>query len=192
MHSYSRALRSSSTSPFAATRSSPVTPASFVRASCVRPRSEWRSIAAAMVSDAEHPPERGAERRLPHVLGGGMPPRALVLHRDVFDGGPVGPPEIACELRVEPADRIEAIEEIRPAASHLPRREPVGTAPSRLELVLNLIESKRAADRDEAIDGCAGIDALQAVVRDHRAHAVRHDDVRACDRWRAHGLKEPL
>ena len=96
------------------------------------------------------------------------------------------------EFRVEPAYRIEAVVDVDPAAGHLLVREAVGLGPARLQLVLDLVEAERAAQRDEAVDLGAAADALQAVVRDDRAHAVRDDDVRAGDGAGAERVHEAL
>ena len=49
---------------------------------------------------------------------------------------------VACQQGIEPADRIQAIEEIHPGAFHSGRGKAVAPRPSRLQLVLHLVESR--------------------------------------------------
>src|SRR4051812_44547845 len=158
MSSYSRASRNSWTSVFEDPRQSSVAPASAASAFRARVCNELGSGESPIASHPQHARERGTERRLPQVFGGRMPPRTLVLHGDVLDDRSALPGEVVRELRVEPTNRIEAIEQVRPATSDLAGREPVGPAPTRCQLVLNFVEAERAANRDQAIQGRARVE----------------------------------
>src|SRR5262245_53128106 len=118
------------------------------------------------------------DTRLAKILGDRMPPSAVILHRDVLDGGRAAFAKIVRQLRVKPADGVETIEDVDPSTAHRLAGEPSITAPLRLQLVLDLVQSKGAAKRDQAIDSGTPGDPLQAVIGDHCAHAVRNDDVR--------------
>src|ERR1044071_5283391 len=110
-----------------------------------------------------------------------MAPRSAVLYHDVLDLFAAAAAIVIGQLRVEATHRIEPVEKIEPLARHLHAWKAVFAAPARLQLVLNLIQAEWTADGDQAIDPPAFGDALQTVISDHRAHAVRDHDVRAGD-----------
>ena len=69
-------------------------------------------------------------------------------------------------------------------------RKAVVAAPARLQLILDLVEAKRAANGHESIHRHAIGHAFEAVRGDHRSHAVRDDDMRSAHILSAHRLDE--
>src|SRR5262249_36242986 len=121
-----------------------------------------------------------------------MPPSAVILHRDVLDGGCAVLAKVVRQLRVEPADRVEAIEDIDPLTAHRLAGKPRIAAPPRPQLVLDFVEAERAAERNEDVNPGALRNPLQAVVGDYGAHAVGDHDMRPRTDRRAYGVDEAL
>src|SRR5262245_64630886 len=121
-----------------------------------------------------------------------MPPSAVILDRDVRDGGCAVLAEVVRKVRVEPADRVEAIEDVDPITAHRIAGEPQIAAPPRLQLVLDFVQAERAAERNEAVNPGALRDPLQAVIGDYGPHAVGNHDMRPRADRRAYGVDEAL
>src|SRR5262245_22275174 len=121
-----------------------------------------------------------------------MPPGAVILHRDVLDGGCAVLAKVVRQLRVEPADRVEAVEHVDPPTTHRLAGKPRIPVPFRLQLVLDFVQAERTAERNETVNPGTPSDPLQAVVGDYGAHAVGDDDMRPCNRRRAYGVHEAL
>src|SRR5262245_27224242 len=121
-----------------------------------------------------------------------MPPSAVILHRDVLDGGCAVLAKVVRQLRVEPADRVEAVEDIDPPTAHRLAGKPRIAAPLRLQLVLDFVQAERTAERNETVNPGALRDPLQAVVGDYGAHAVGDHDMRPRTDRRAYGVHEAL
>src|SRR5215510_16193613 len=119
-----------------------------------------------------------------------MPPSAVILDRDVLDGGCAVLAKVVRQLRVEPADRVEAIEDIDPPTAHRLAGKPCIAAPLRLQLVLDFVEAERAAERNEAVNPGALRDPLQAVIGHYGPHAVGYHDMRPRADRRAYGVHE--
>ncbi len=107
--------------------------------------------------------------------------QVVVVARRVVDAGVrgevLGRVELVAEGRLE-RDRIEPIGEVGPCPDRF--RDRVRAAGAVAQVLLDVADAERAADRDQEVDPEPREDRLrQHVIGDHRAEAVRDDDLRA-------------